>query len=213
MTVGRWFLIHSFSIFLVAMFLLGYVFREELQLEQAYRQLLNLEQQTTADNGAQKTEAAARTQTERSLIESNEPTADTPPKSVSAATDSEQASGRIESMDGQMAPGLPTVSTSVIQLDDLLYQARKAYWDGDYQLAIRLYQQLIEDDGDNADHIGELGNIYYAINDFDNAARQFYQAAIILIARGKREQARLLLSPITAMDRDLGDDLRQRLQR
>jgi len=46
MTFGRWLLIHSFSIFLVSLLVLGYLYREELQLEQAYQQLLNLDPPT-----------------------------------------------------------------------------------------------------------------------------------------------------------------------
>lgn len=44
MTFGRWLLIHSFSIFLVGVLIFGYLYRDELQLEQAYQQLLNLDE-------------------------------------------------------------------------------------------------------------------------------------------------------------------------
>jgi|GEM_PF-868873 len=225
MSFARWLLIHSFSIFLVTVFILGYVYREELQLEQVYRQILNVPDQAVAgadsqdDAQVQAPESASEQATEsaqapdgRVQLDRPQPSpvksldanaADSPPRSVARQT---------ESVASESLPSQPTVSSPVIEQSELLYKARKAYWGKDYEMAIFYYQQLIEEDGDNPDYIGELGNIYYSLNDFENASQQFHQAAIILIARGKRDQAALLLSPVTAMNRDLGDQLRQRLR-
>ncbi len=227
MSFGRWLLIHSFSIFLVTVFVLGYVYREELQLEQVYRQILNTPDQALAEADAkyvdevlapesksiQPPESAQASDSgntrsnnwpQPSSVQSADAnTVDSPPISVAR----EPAPMVAESL-----PSRPTVSPPVIEQSELLYKARKAYWSKDYEMAIFHYQRLIEEDGDNPDYIGELGNIYYSLNDFENAAQQFHQAAIILIARGKRDQAAMLLSPVTAMNRDLGDQLRQRLR-
>ena len=47
MSFGRWLLIHSFSIFLVTVFILAYIYRTELQLEQVYNQVLNIDSKST----------------------------------------------------------------------------------------------------------------------------------------------------------------------
>ncbi len=206
MTFGRWLLVHSFSIFLVVLFILGYIYRDELQLEQAYQQLLNKVPQSENAQVAEQpsevdTPAPAQVSAPQETVTPEQIVTET---DVSASTEVPQ-----DSLDYLLST--PTVSKTIIELDELLFKARKAYWDKDYQTAIFHYQQLIEDDGDNPDYIGELGNIYYSINDFDNAAQLYYQAAIILIAKNRPDQARLLVSPVTAMNRDLGDELRRRL--
>lgn len=105
----------------------------------------------------------------------------------------------------------PTVVDTEIEQDDLLHNARKSYWDKNYQKSITLYQQLIDREPGNVDYSGELGNVYYAMNDYQHAAQMYYRSASILIDKGQRDAARQLLSPVTAMDRALGDRLEQRL--
>lgn len=189
MTFGRWLLIHSFSIFLVILFFVGYLYRDELQLEQAYQQLLNLEPKklTAKDSNVPEDQSMQ------------------PEKAAPGSVQEISPVPLIEST--------PTLSKTIIQQDDLLFKARKAYWNKDYQDAINLYQQLIQDDNRNPDYRGELGNIYYALNDYPNASRQYYQAALILIDINQIERARHLVSPVTAMNRDLGNQLKRRLLR
>lgn len=205
MTVGRWLLVHSFSIFLVTLFILGYIYRDELQLEHAYQQLLKQPSKSVSgkvqpsepvkESIADQQSSAAHRSTSKKPIE----------KAPETSSSAETTPGYIEST--------PTLSRTIIDLNEQLLEARKAYWDKDYPLAIKHYKQLIQDDETNPDYIGELGNIYYSLNDYDNAARHFYQAALILISQEKPEQARLLISPISAMNRDLGDQLEGQLKR
>jgi tetratricopeptide (TPR) repeat protein len=218
MSFGRWLLIHSFSIFIVVVFVLGYFYREELQLEQVYQQVLNrpVDQQASVPQkspepvqDANKIDVAENQVTDVAPATTTVAEPSTRPELVFPAqhkppVDREAPRDKISAQ--------PTVSSTFIEQSELLYQARKAYWDKNYEMAIFHYQQLIEEDGDNPDYIGELGNIYYSLNDFDNAAQQFYQAAVILIARDQREQASLLVSPVIAMNRDLGERLKQRLR-
>ena len=209
MSFARWLLVHSFSIFIVTMFLLGYIYREELQLQQVYQQLLG-QVENVAENIPQMQQESAP-----QVVEAEPVTALVkPPEPAPQPANIAEPVAKPPVLDDAAMEYLqskPTVSRSAIELDDLMFKARKAYWDKDYETAIFFYQQLIQDDGDNPDYIGELGNIYYSINDFDNAAEHYYQAAIILIARNDYQQASLLLSPINAMNRKLGDQLRQKL--
>lgn len=201
MTFGRWLLVHSFSIFLVTLFILGYIYRDELQLQQAYEQLLAKPSKPENLESSKPVEEKATEQPSIQATQETPPDEPAPPSDEASSI--EPATGFIEST--------PTISTTIIDLNELLLKARKAYWDKDYALAIQHYKQLIQDDAANPDYRGELGNIYYSLNDYDDAAMHYYQAAQILIRQGKYEQARLLVSPISAMNRDLGDQLKRKL--
>ena len=210
MTFGRWLLIHSFSIFLVIMLILGYVYREELQLEQAYQQLLNIEpaklsvQETPSEPEPEpaKTTAIPELTPQPTFV----PKAEEPTLTAEKPVASEITGKAIES------ESLPTLPQPGSDLDDSLLLARKAYWDKNYSESIRLYQRLIEQDDKNADYFGELGNIYYSLNDDQNASRAFYRAAMILIEQNQPQDAARLLSPIKAMNRGLGDQLERQLR-
>lgn len=203
MTFGRWLLIHSFSIFIVVMFILGYVYREELQLQQAYQQLLNLDPVqvvnrpgSEVEHESNKAEASKKTSPQR--IESSTPTV------IETAQPTRPAA---------VIQSIPTVSEPDYQLDERLFLARKAYWNKSYEDSIALYRQLIDVDPGNPDYLGELGNVYYVLNDYYNASRAYYRAAILLKDQGESDRAGMLVSPLTAMDREMGDRLRQQLQR
>jgi TolA-binding protein len=212
MTFGRWLLIHSFSIFIVVMLLLGYVYRDELQLQQAYNQLLNLKQP----------EELIKTfnQKKNVQVENENKTGQT--NNISANTD-DHADKTLQVIPPARQNPLPVTRPSLqvqpgnndaVQAstpDNLLYDARQAFWDKDYQTAIEGYQRLIDQYPQNADYSGELGNIYYVLNDYNNAAELYYRTAQLLLQKGDRDAARQLLSPINAMNRELGDKLKQKL--
>ncbi len=202
MTFGRWLLIHSFSIFLVTLLILGYIYREELKLEQAYQQLLNLEPEKVTIT------SVSPDQTKKPM--EPEPPAKTTTEKIDKTTELSEPAKTIDPL--PEISSVPTVSEPVIQQDQRLLMARKAYWDKNYQQAIRYYQLLIQENPRNPDYFGELGNIYYALNDDQNASKAYYQAAMILLEQNQNKRAAILLSPITAMDRSLGDKLRQKLQ-
>ena len=202
MTFGRWLLVHSFSIFLVCLLLLGYVYRDELKLEQAYQQLLNFDSEEQVAVDSAKSDE---------ITPSSEPVIENKDRQLTT-----ESAPKAEISESFTQPSMelqtkPTVSEVIIEQDALLFQARQAYWDKNYEQAIQGYQQLIQKEPNNPDYFGELGNIYYSLNDFPNASRHYYQAALVLIQQNKMEQARSLVSPVTAMNRELGDKLRQRM--
>ena len=99
-----------------------------------------------------------------------------------------------------------------VGLQDELFLARQAYWDKNYTVAIGRYQKLIQEDRNNPDYRGELGNIYYALNDYANASQLYYQSGLIFIQQNRPEQARMLVSPMIAMNRELGEKLKSKLR-
>lgn len=189
MTFGRWLLTHSFSIFLLILIFIGYFYRDQLQLEKAYEQLLMMDVVSESINDSNSKEKV-------------------PPKDIKPDLESPKKENSIVQLES-----VPTISRNLPDIDILLLSARQAYWDRDYQKAIYKYQQLIQSDNNNPDFRGELGNIYYSLNDYPNASNLYYQAALILIEQNQHERARLLISPITVMNRDLGDRLKHQLYR
>jgi tetratricopeptide (TPR) repeat protein len=200
MTFGRWLLVHSFSIFLVGLLVVGYLYRDELQLEQAYQQLLNLDRPTEVIESLKldqkKKPALANTEAD----EIKQPMAKSEPE-VSTVNKSEIASIQVT----------PTIKQAEFSKDDLLFDARQAYWERDYKGAIGRYQQLINRDPQNPDYSGELGNVYYAMNDHKMASELYFRTAQLLLHQGQRDAAAQLLSPLNAMNRELGDKLKRGL--
>jgi tetratricopeptide (TPR) repeat protein len=216
MTFGRWLLVHSFSIFLVTLLVVGYVYREELRLQQAYQQLLGLGPEASlVDAGDGRNAKPVPTMTDlgsaEGLSRSQVPEVVKP---VDPPT--EEASQRQAPKHQEILPLLteprPTIEREVIELDGLLIKARREYWKKQFNTSIESYRQLIEQQPHNADLRGELGNVFYAMNDYTAAANHYYEAADLLIKQGKINRARQLLAPITAMQRQLGDRLESRLK-
>lgn len=212
MSFGRWLLVHSFSIFLVGLLLFGYLYREELQLEQAYHQLLNL------DDSQQVISALQRKTVQPSVEEPNASTE----AAEAGKSDTNEVAAPVEVTTEQpnrvsMAPVVatePTISETVQSPgQQLLMSARRAFWNRDYQASVERYRELLNRQPTNADYNGELGNVYYAMNDFDNASQQYYRTALILLDGNQIEAARQLLPPVTALNRALGDRLQSRFQR
>lgn len=203
MSFGRWILIHSFSIFLVAMLVLGYLYREDLQLEQAYQQLLNLDQPAEQVINSLKLDKQPQQKLEKdtSTLKSEEI------QRVEKSSDQQTTSKAVTEADRITA----TVNQQDAQLENILFDARQAFWERDYKTAIGHYQQLIASNPANPDYTGELGNIYYAMNDYKNAAELYFRTAQLLNRQGQRDAAMQLLAPLNAMNRELGDRLKQSL--
>ena len=227
MSFGRWLLVNSFSIFLVLLFVLGYFYREELQLDQAYHQLFSVELEqvvkksldpdTTPKKATEKPKLALESKTK---VESSKQPPETQklPSTIGSLQQKVEPEelnfNKSENVQLVAAPILDskTINYQVGDIDELLQTARQAYWDKNYSESINIYQQLMVKDQTNADIPGELGNIYYALNDYPNASTLYYQAAQLLITQNQQDRARLLVSPITAMNRELGTQLSEQLQ-
>ena len=203
MSFGRWLLVHSFSIFLVGLLVLGYFFRGELQLQQVYDQILDLrppvnltaKDETGSEDPVQKTDSQVIGQ---QTAEAN-----------SQAPEFEQAT-----LPSRQQPTLPEPTPTVAEshyIDADLSLARKAYWDRRYDESVNRYRRMIEREPGNVDYLGELGNVYYTLNDYQQAANAYYRAALLLIEQQETMRARQLLSPIIAMDRNLGEQLQKKL--
>lgn len=89
---------------------------------------------------------------------------------------------RPESMPDQMPPGPHSTGEAMLQ------QARKAFWNGNFEGAEEAYITLITQYPDDPDTYGELGNLYQAMGRGDAALDAYFEAAVRLKRRGNHEK-------------------------
>jgi len=95
----------------------------------------------------------------------------------------------------------------------LLKVARIAYQEGNPHVAIKIYKELIELENDEADFYGELGNVYYAIGNWDEAGLAYYEAATRLIEQNKFAQVGYLQRVIQGLNAEQAEKLAEQLSR
>lgn len=81
---------------------------------------------------------------------------------------------------------------------DLVQQARRAYWSGDFEAAEGGYMTLIAAYPDDADAFGELGNLYQSMGKPAAARDAYYEAAVRLRAAGEKEKLNHVVELLTA---------------
>ncbi len=100
-----------------------------------------------------------------------------------------------------------TTDKELDSTEDLLRAARMAFNNGNIDLSIKKYQDLIELDNDEADFHGELGNVYYTKGDWSNAGVEYYEAAIRLIEKKQFAQISYLQRVIQGLDAERAEKL------
>ncbi len=214
MSFGRWLLVHSFSLFLLALLVMLYLFRNELLLDQAFHQLLG--QKTVSDSALSKNERASEKSATSAKTNLRQHTAPTYRNKNQPVTQNPLVASDSKPVTQPDLVAVPTLTGSAVSRSNRnadLMRARQAYWDKAYHRSITEYRRLIEQNRDNPDYLGELGNVYYTLNDDQHAAQMYYQAALLFIQHRQPQHARSLLAPITALDRELGDRLKSQLAR
>jgi len=84
--------------------------------------------------------------------------------------------------------------------EDLLQQARKAYWNDELDKSKSLYEQYIDANPENPDGYGELGNLLSTMGDLDRAAEMYRKAAELLSNAGNIEQAQRLQEVLSSIE-------------
>jgi hypothetical protein len=72
--------------------------------------------------------------------------------------------------------------------DDLVQRARRAFWNGDFEMAERLYFDLIDGNSDDPELFGEIGNLYMAMGRQQLALDAYFEAGLRLRSRGDRRK-------------------------
>lgn len=93
----------------------------------------------------------------------------------------------------------------------VLRDARLAFGQGNMDLAVKKYSELIELENDEADFHGELGNVYYAMGNWEQAGISYYEAATRLIENGQMAQVTYLQRVIQGLDAEKAEKLAQQL--
>ena len=84
--------------------------------------------------------------------------------------------------------------------------ARSAFYQRNYELSEKSYQQVIDNTTDNFDAYGELGNVYFNQGKHKQAASAYFEAAAILVAKGQIYRARSLIGLLRHLDSSKADE-------
>jgi len=134
-------------------------------------------------------------------LESPAPDVTPPVPATEQVTDSEPESTVAE------APAVALESNAGKSAYESLAAAREAYWLRDYEGAENHYQLLIQLEPDNPDWHGELGNMYFAQGQWEQAAAEYYEAGVRLLNDGMVVQARQMVNVIRGLNGAEADDL------
>ena len=105
-------------------------------------------------------------------------------------------------------PGETAPSDAVgMTRDDYLQQARRAFWNGEFETAEAAYMALISEYPADADAFGELGNLYQSMGKSDRAMDAYFEAGKRLKAAGETEK----LNEIIELFTNEGDERVQQL--
>lgn len=91
--------------------------------------------------------------------------------------------------------------------NELLKSARTAFNNGELDVAITKYNELIELENDEADFYGELGNVHYSMGSWDKAGEAYYEAATRLIETGRLAQVLYLQRVLQGLDAERAGQL------
>lgn len=90
-------------------------------------------------------------------------------------------------------PGLvPITEQPEPTREQLIQQARRIFWNGEFEAAESAYMELLARFPGDADLFGELGNLYRAMGRPEQARDAYYAAGLRLKAAGEREKLKVI---------------------
>jgi len=197
----HWIACHNVLVVLLVFLIIAIIFREPLfGIKSSSSQQGAIEEPVASVSENTEKKQPEKTPSEKTL-EQSEPSIVEPragseslPQTINAETadDIQQR----EQYDFRPPDALPVED---VKNEDLLQQARKAYWNEQLDLAQKFYLAYIEQDPENPDGYGELGNLLSTLGELDEAAKMYQQAADLLIKQGKPEQAEPLLEVLESI--------------
>ncbi|VAW95598.1 hypothetical protein MNBD_GAMMA23-1137 [hydrothermal vent metagenome] len=104
-----------------------------------------------------------------------------------------------------------TTDKEAASANSLLRTARQAFQQGKLDIAIEKYNELVELENDEADFYGELGNVYYAMGQWNKAGIAYYEAATRLIEGNNFSQVVYLQRVIQGLDSGRAEKLAEQL--
>ena len=93
--------------------------------------------------------------------------------------------------------------------DEFVQQARRAYWNGDFEAAEAAYMEMLLVFPGDADAFGELGNLYQSMGRPAQALDAYFEAGLRLKAEGNGEKLQQIIELMQKEGDGRGDQLRQ----
>ena len=81
--------------------------------------------------------------------------------------------------------------------EDYVQQARRAFWNGEFEAAEAAYMALISQYPADADAFGELGNLYQSMGKPQRAMDAYFEAAVRLKAAGNTDKLKEVMELLT----------------
>lgn len=97
-------------------------------------------------------------------------------------------------------------------IEEQLAAARELFWNQEMDSAEKAYSGITSAYPENADAWGELGNVYFKLGRWSDAAGAFFTAANLLIDQGQPERAANMLRVLYGLDAGKGGELEERLK-
>ena len=112
----------------------------------------------------------------------------------------------------EMAAEQPTAepATSVAVLKTRLDEVRNVFWKGDVQKAETLYVAMAGEFDTDANIQGETGNFFYSQRRFEEAAKYFHNAGLLLLKSGNKQQVMSIINALQGISPEKAADLRAR---
>jgi TolA-binding protein len=92
--------------------------------------------------------------------------------------------------------------------EDYVQQARRAFWNGEFEAAEAAYMALISQYPADADAFGELGNLYQSMGKPQRAMDAYFEAAVRLKAAGNTDKLKEVMELLTREGDPRADQLR-----
>lgn len=135
----------------------------------------------------------------------------TQPVSHSPITMNEPSTELIQNNEAVKTPVNENPTTEAFDnTKDILNQARKAYWNGQINVAEKYYIQLTKNNNAEPNAYGELGNIYYMQGKWKEAGSAYYEAAVRLIDKNQHAQVNYLLRVIQGLNPEAAKKLQKK---
>lgn len=96
--------------------------------------------------------------------------------------------------EGVFRPPLAAEPVTPLTRDELVQQARRAFWNGDFEGAEAIYMDVIAQQPGDADAFGELGNLYQSMGKPGQALDAFFEAGVRLKALGETEKLKIIIA-------------------
>ncbi len=101
-------------------------------------------------------------------------------------------------------------ATAVANLTTRLDEVRNVYWKGDVKKAETLYVAMADEFDMDANIQGETGNFFYSQRRFEEAAKYFHNAGLLLLKSGNKQQVMSIINALQGISPEKAADLRAR---